>query len=118
MIYTNSIVKVYFNYYKKWAASQWVYTQQVIDKILSRPQYPEQVYRTCEGIKHLAKKLDKNILNKACQIACEAQCYQYKFIKTIIENGMTSQDLDQPTLAIKQNHENIRGKQYYQNQQL
>jgi len=154
VIYTTSLVKVYFNYaliamharnrraygytskaehlpshyqdykdrspeyYKKWASTQSAHTQQVIDKVLSRPQHPEQAYRTCEGIKHLSKKAEKTAFHKACQIACEYQCYQYTFIKALIENGMTAQDLTEasPTLSIKQNHPNIRGKQYYQNQ--
>ena len=156
VIYTNSLVKVYFNYgliamhvrnrkayyyttksehlpshyqdykdrspdyYKKWAATQSEYTQQIIDKVLSTRQHPEQAYRTCEGIRHLSKKTDKDTYDKACQIACECQCYQYTFIKTLIENGMTDQDLNEPTTPprIKQDHPNIRGKQYYQNQIL
>jgi len=105
-------------YYQQWAAGQSQYIKQVIDKILSSRQHPEQAYRSCEGIKHLNKITDPQTLNKSCKLACEYKCYQYKFIKTIIENGMTSQmhDSDCTTPKNKQNHENIRGQEYYQNQ--
>jgi len=112
-------------YYKKWAATQSVEVQTIIDKIFAGRQHPEQAYRTCDGIKHLSKKIDKSIFIKACQIAVAYQCYNYSFIKTIIENGMTDQDLpdrnsnEKPRSIkplINQHHENIRDKQYYQNQ--
>lgn len=154
VIYTNSIVSVYFNYiriachvrnrkdyfystkqehlpshyndykdrspdyYRKWAASRSIPAQQVIDKILSARQHPEQAYRSCEGIKHLWRKAPKETFEQACIIACEYKCYQYTFIKALIENGMTTQELEEHTITkeVKQNHKNIRGKNYYQKQ--
>lgn len=156
VIYTNSLVTIYFNYaqiamhqrnrkphyyttrkehlpshfndykdrspeyYTKWAATQSVATQKIIDKIFTNRHHPEQAYRTCDGIKHLAKKVDKLTFAKACQIAIAYQCYSYTFIKTLIDNSMTDQDFSQaddpdkytPT-NIAQNHENIRGSKYY-----
>lgn len=104
-------------YYQKWAATQSEYTKTVIDKVLSSRQHPEQTYRTCEGIKQLSKIIDTDTLNKACKLACESKCYQYKFIKTIIKNGMTTQEYEYKSAPpIKQNHKNIRGPEYYQNQ--
>lgn len=110
-------------FYKKWAAFQSKEVQQIIDKIFDECQHPEQAYRSCDGIKHLAKKIDKSIFIKACQIAVAYQCYSYGFIKKLIQNGMTDQELpqeksveDQSQTCIDQQHENIRGKKYYQNQ--
>lgn len=104
-------------YYEKWASTQSEYTQTIISKVLSMRQDPEQAYRTCEGIKHLSKLTDKITLNKACKIACEYQCYQYQFIKTIITNGMENQEIQATTnLPLNQNHENLRGQKYYENQ--
>ena len=104
-------------YYLDWAASQTPQVLEIIQKIFSVKQHPEQAYRTCDGIKHLSRRVDKDIFNKACLIAVEYKCYQYSFIKTLIENGMTHQILEPPanpqTPVV---HDNIRGKQYYQNQ--
>lgn len=105
-------------YYNKWASSQPGSVQEVIDKILTTRQHPEQAYRSCEGIKHLWRNTDKESFEKACMIACEYKCYQYSFIKALIENGMTHQEVQENVIphTIKQNHQNIRGKQHYQNQ--
>jgi transposase len=113
------------DYYKKWAQNQSVATQEIIDKIFSSRLHPEQAYRTCDGIKHLAKKIDKNVFAKACQIAVAYQSYSYTFIKSLIENGMTNQELPDTDLCNNetkignvQDHENMRGSKYYQNQIL
>lgn len=104
-------------YYLKWASTQSEYIQTIINKVLSIRQHPEQAYRTCEGIKALSRATDKTTLNKACKIACEYKCYQYRFIKTIITNGMENQDIPSSSSpSLNQNHENLRGKEYYQNQ--
>ena len=114
-------------YYKKWAVTQAIEVRQVVDKIFAGRHHPEQAYRTCEGIKHLAKKIDQSIFVKACQIAVAYQCYNYSFIKALIENRMTDQELPEGNCNTNKTsstpmdievvkHENIRGKQYYQNQ--
>jgi len=105
------------DYYLKWAFSKGPDVVQIIEKILNQRKHPEQAYRTCDGIKHLSHKVDQDIFKNACRIAVEYGCYQYGFIKALIENGMTDQVLDLPkTSTPRPNHENIRGKDYYQNQ--
>ena len=104
-------------YYLKWAATNGPDTIQIIHKVLDQRKHPEQAYRTCEGIKHLSAKVDQNTFKNACRIAVEYGCYQYGFIKALIENGMTDQVLEQDTTTTARcDHNNIRGKQYYQNQ--
>lgn len=106
-------------YYQQWAKKQSAYIYEVIHKILSSRKHPEQAYRSCEGIKHLWRTAGLESLDNACRIACQYKCYQYTFIKTLIENGMHDQQTDQPLpIQIKQNHKNIRGKNYYQNQHI
>lgn len=105
------------DYYLSWAAAKGPDILLIIQKVLDQRKHPEQAYRSCDGIKYLARKADENVFNNACQIAVEYKCYQYTFIKALIENGMTDQVADQasgsPTLP---DHKNIRGKNYYQNQ--
>ena len=106
-------------YYLSWAATQSPDLLLIIQKIFAQRKHPEQAYRTCDGIRHLARKVDTSVMNKACRIAVEYRCYQYGFIKTLIENGMTDQTLEQTTsTTCIPKHKNIRGKQYYQNQLL
>ena len=105
------------DYYLSWATGQGPDVLEIIHKVLDMRKHPEQAYRTCDGIKHLAKKVDTTIFKNACRIAVEYRCYQYGFIKALIENGMTDQIPDQSnSSSSRPNHINIRGKQYYQNQ--
>ena len=107
------------DYYLKWAAKKSPDVLLIIQKMLDRRKHPEQAYRSCDGMKHLVRKTDESIFNKACRIAVEYQCYQYGFIKTLIENGMTDQLLEQNTQSSSiPDHKNIRGKEYYQNQSI
>jgi transposase len=155
VIYTNSIVNVYFQsrlitsharnkkaygyssiaehlpshfqdykdrspqFYLKWAKSLSPEVFLIIQKVLDQRKHPEQAYRICDGIKHLSYKVDPMVFQKACHIAVQYQCYQYGFIKALIENGMTNQDIDLSDGSISlPNHKNIRGRNYYQNQSL
>ena len=105
------------DYYLSWAATKGADILLIIEKILAQRKHPEQAYKSCDGIKHLAHKTDEQIFSGACRIAVECQCYQYSFIKTLIENGMTQQVLESPSHATSiPEHKNIRGKKYYQNQ--
>ena len=107
------------DYYLKWAATKNPDILLIIQKVLAQRKHPEQTYRTCDGIKHLAAKTNESVFNNACRIAVEYGCYQYGFIKTLIENGMTDQVLEHNTqTSAIADHKNIRGKQYYQNQLL
>jgi len=104
-------------YYISWAGSKSPELQLIIEKILAQRQHPEQAYRICDGILHLSSKVDAEVMDKACRIAVQYQCYQYGFIKALIENGMTDQSIDQTTITSSNpKHKNIRGKSYYQNQ--
>lgn len=84
-----------------------------ITKILDKKQHPEQSYKSCLGILHLAKKVSNTRLNNACRRALGYQAYNYKMIVRILEKGWDVIDepieehLDMPY------HKNIRGKDYY-----
>lgn len=105
------------DYYLRWAATKGPDIVHIIQKVLDMRKHPEQAYRTCDGIKHLSNKVDSEIFKNACRIAVEYGCYQYGFIKTLIENGMTNQVLDESMVPVSRpDHQNIRGKNYYQNQ--
>jgi transposase len=95
-----------------WAKNIGEPVQKVIEHVLAEREHPEQGYKICLGILNLAKKFDKERLNKACQKALEFHHYSYKGIQNILNNGVEDcqTDLFQPLPS----HDNIRGNQYYQ----
>lgn len=81
--------------------------------IFKQDRYPEQLYKTCDGILHLCKNTPETTFNQACQIAIDNQMYSYKFILNLIKNNMVNNQTAPITKALPQ-HTNIRGKEYYQ----
>jgi transposase len=95
-----------------WAGDLGSSVEAVISHILRQRQHPEQAYKVCLGILNLAKKFDKQRLNKACRRAIEFQHYSYKGIKNILQNRTEEQQLD--CFEPLPEHQNIRGNRYYQ----
>jgi hypothetical protein len=85
---------------------------QYINALFRQDKYPEQLYRTCEGILNLSKKTDRTQFIKACIIGQDNSYYSYAFLKRILENKMTENN-DEPSLKSLPSHNNIRGKQSY-----
>jgi hypothetical protein len=81
-------------------------------KIFQQDKYPEQLYRTCDGLLSLARKTDPDELDQACMIALENENYSWKFLVNIIENKMT-QHRETPQQQSLPFHENTRGAGYY-----
>lgn len=95
-----------------WAESIGEYVQVVIQHILTRQQHPEQAYKVCMGILQLEKRYCKDRVNKACQRAIHFQHYSYKAIKNILD--MHLEDAQMDCFQSLVDHENVRGKLYYQ----
>jgi len=85
---------------------------QYINTLFKQDKYPEQLYRTCEGILSLSKKTNIAEFIKACKIAMDNSNYSYAFLKRILENKMTKNNTEPPSKALPQ-HENIRGAKSY-----
>lgn len=86
---------------------------ELTKQLFNQDRYPEQLYRSCEGLLALQRKTDTQVFNKACQIALAHKQYRYPFIKKLIENNMTHQDELWEGSALP-DHRNKRGKGYYQ----
>jgi hypothetical protein len=84
----------------------------LIREIFNQDKYPEQLYRTCDGLLSLWRKTNPGDFEKACQIALENEVYNYGFIKNILDNKMTQQELSQDHKPLPQHH-NTRGAGYY-----
>lgn len=84
----------------------------LFQNIFNQNKYPEQLYRTCDGLLSLSKKSDKTDFEKACQIAIDNQIYSYQFISNILKNKML--DTQQKTIDFPlPKHSNIRGAEKY-----
>jgi preprotein translocase subunit Sss1 len=85
---------------------------QYIGAMFKQDKYPEQLYRSCEGVLKLAKKTDTEEFIKALEIAMEYTNYSYIFLKRILENKMVDNTYDTPDTPLPK-HDNIRGASCY-----
>lgn len=81
---------------------------QYINALFKQDKYPEQLYRTCEGILKLSKQTDIGEFIKACEMAMELSNYSYLFLKRILENKMVDATDQIPDTPLPK-HDNIRG---------
>lgn len=86
---------------------------ELIRMVFEQDRYPEQLYRTCDGLLRLHRITEPEKFARVCRIALEHRICSYKVIQKILENNMAlhmpGQDVQQPLPA----HGNIRGKEYY-----
>lgn len=81
--------------------------------IFEQARHPEQLYRTCDGLLRLQKTAPADAFSRACQIAISCQNLSYRFIERILENKMTGAEVTPLPDRPLPNHQNIRGKEYY-----
>lgn len=83
---------------------------ELFRRIFSQGRYPEQLYRTCDGILRLHRQAPGQT-DKACRTGVEYELYTYKFIRNIVNNNAspTQESLPKPLPR----HGNTRGPAYY-----
>ncbi len=86
---------------------------QYIKALFGQDRYPEQLYRSCEGILKLSKLTGHDEFIKACGIAMEHANYSYGFLKRILENKMAGAADQVPDTPLPE-HDNIRGASSYE----
>jgi len=98
----------------RWAEKTGPHTATVVTRIFENKPHPEQGYRPCLGILRLGDRYSAERLEAACHRALMIQGVSYRSIKSILEHGLDRVPLDeQATLDLPQNHENLRGPDYY-----
>jgi transposase len=95
-------------YYKNKALAKSNVFFQVIEKLFGQDKYPEQLYRTCDGLMGLQRKTDPAQFDKACSMALEYSNYSYWFIQNIIKNKMTDTIITESGKPLPA-HQNVRG---------
>ena len=100
-------------YFLAWARNIHPDVALLITDILERKKYPEQAYRSCIGVLGLAKKVGDKRLTDACTRALEYGVCNYKIVQNILERGLDKVDDQEEKDNPIDDHDNIRGKQYY-----
>ena len=85
-----------------------------IAQVLHKKPHPEQAYKSCQGILSFAKRVGHERLIKACQRAHAYGLYHFRAIDDILQRRLDLFDLEEDRQLPMPDHENIRGKNYYQ----
>lgn len=85
-----------------------------IAQVLHKKPHPEQAYKSCQGILSFAKRVGHQRLIKACQRGHAYGLYHFRAIEDILQRGLDLYDLEEERQLPMPEHENIRGKNYYQ----
>lgn len=85
----------------------------IVTKMIAERDHPQQGFRASLGVIRLAKIYGVERLEKACIRALHYGAHRFRYIKTILEQGLDHQE---PAEIFKEpiTHENIRGGEYYQ----
>ncbi len=84
------------------------------EQILQTRPHPEQGYRSCLGLMHLARDVGEQRMEAACRRAVDLQAYSYRSVKSILQTKL-DQLHDQAQLPLSPpHHENLRGAGYYE----
>lgn len=103
------------DFFIRWASRQNEDISSYVQKLFKKKAYPEHNYKICVGLQQLCKQYGKDRLAKACIRATEYEKFGYMVVKNILQRGIDKlTDEGIPEVNIDQNHQNIRGGDYYQ----
>ena len=99
----------------RWAANIGRHTAQVVRRQLEDRPHPEHGYRACLGLLNLARRYDRQRLEKACERALAIGATRYQSVASIFKQGLDrlppeEEAGSQETLPL---HGNVRGAGYY-----
>lgn len=97
----------------RWAETIGSHTAQLVQAQLASRKHPQQAYRSCLGILHLAKRYGEERLEAACRRALPAGIHSYKGVKNILDAKLDQAEPEEPATVVPTAHENIRGQDYY-----
>jgi hypothetical protein len=98
-----------------WSPDQYISRAKSIDssveayirKVLEKKAYPQQSYKSCDGILSFEKKIGKERLIKACKRASDIGHYGYKVIENILKRGIDQFEFEETSSTMPE-HTNIR----------
>ena len=100
----------------EWAARIGPQTQALVAAILADRPHPEQGYRSCLGLLRLGRRYGEARLEAACARALAVGARSYRHVDSILKHGLDRlpRPLAPPQLTLMPAHEQIRGREYYQ----
>ncbi len=103
----------------QWAGKTGAATAQLVEKIMAARIYPEQGYRACLGIIRLGQHYEPERVEAAAQRALKFNTCSYKSVRAILAAGLDRQPdaEEQPRQMTLLMHGNIRGREYYTDQE-
>jgi hypothetical protein len=84
-----------------------------VEKIMADRPHPEQGFRSALGIIRLGKGVGHERLEAACRRALHFGTCSYTSLKSILQNNLEAQPLEQELPLPSPDHENLRGAPYY-----
>ena len=97
-----------------WAEQTGPKTAELVRAIFEEKPHPEQGYRACLGLLRLGDRYGKGRLEAACTRALKIRGHSYRSVKSILQSGLDQLPEQTPApLALPQEHENLRGADYY-----
>lgn len=101
-----------------WASSVGAETRAVVEHILQEKRYPEQSYRRILALLSNAKKYSPERLNRACSRALLINSPTRTSVESILKQGLDQCDSTDQAITLQaelelDDHENIRGANYY-----
>ena len=89
-------------------------TATMAKAIMQKCTHPQQGFRAVQGLLALTKAYPKERLERACSKALRFKATKLADVKSILKNGLDAQQILPFTLPEPTVHENIRGANYYQ----
>jgi len=100
-------------YYIEAAGKKSAVFKELIAVIFNRSKHPpELLYKTCDGLLSLSRKVDLQRFEKACRIAMEAEKYSYRFVRSLVDGKSLLMEETENYKPLPKT-ENLRGKHYY-----
>ncbi len=111
---------------KGWSKSYFIFeagkigaaTAEAVKQIMEMKEHAQQGYNTAMGILRFAKVYSEKRVEKACKRALYFKSPSYRSIKSILEQNLDKEPLEECSSenSTSVSHSNIRGPQYYTNQ--
>ncbi len=97
----------------EWVATIGPQCVLVVQRIMDQRPHPEQGYRSAMGIIRLAKAAGNPRMEAACRRALHFGTCSYGSLKSILQNNLEVEPLEQEPPPPSPIHENLRGAPYY-----
>ena len=99
---------------RNWAASIGSNAEVFVQKRLDNADYPVNVYKSIIAVLHKAKMYGNMELDMALGYASSINATTVKSIESILSKKLYLQAVNNPVNTVHNDHENLRGPEYYQ----